>query len=272
MEHLFELLLPGLPELASEHGARVDLTLGWIHLLMLALFLFWGVFFVYVLWRFRHKRQPLADPRGPRSRFSTWIEMGVVAAEAALLLGLSIPLYSARIDQIPPEDEATVVRVVGQQYAWNVHYPGPDGLFGLTRPDLVSAQNPLGLDRDDPAAADDVTTLNQLHLPVGRPALIHLSSQDVIHSFSLPELRVKRDAIPGLSFPVWFVPTVTTEEMRRLKGDGDFAYEIGCAQLCGLGHYRMKGFLTIHPPEEFAAWMEEQQEELQDDGEDDFWS
>ena len=97
--------------------------------------------------------------------------------------------------------------------------------------------------------------------------LVQLSSKDVIHSFALQEMRVKQDAIPGTMIPVWFVPTVTTEEMRARKGNPEFGYEIACAQLCGLGHYRMKGYMTIHTPEAFQKWMDERQAELAADTE-----
>ena len=194
--------------------------------------------------------------------------------KSVLLIGLSIPLWADRIDRLPPPQESTVVRVVGEQFAWNVHYPGPDGVFGRTDVELLDLQsNPLGLDRQDPAAKDDVVTLNMLHLPVDRPALIQLSSKDVIHSFALQEMRVKQDAIPGMTIPVWFVPKVTTDEMREKTGNPEFGYEIACAQLCGLGHYRMKGYMTIHTQEAFQAWMDEQQALLAEepDEEDAFW-
>ncbi|NJL28047.1 MAG: hypothetical protein HC897_09165 [Thermoanaerobaculia bacterium] len=148
-------------------------------------------------------------------------------------------------------------------------------MFGRTDVNLVDVQtNPLGLDREDPASADDVTTINQLHLPVGKPVLIHLSTKDVLHSFYLPEMRVKQDAVPGIVVRVWFEPTVTTTDMRTQKGNDKFGYEIGCAQLCGLGHYRMKGFLTVHAQDEFDSWMAERQEENKPkEGEegDEFW-
>jgi len=263
----------GLPELASEHGAALDGTLGLVHLLMLVLFVGWGAFFVYLLVRFRRTRQPNADHTGVTGRYSTWLEAGVALAEAALLIGLSIPLWADRVDRLPPPQESTVVRVVAEQFAWNVHYPGPDGLFGRTDIELLDLQsNPLGLDRTDPAAQDDVVTLNQLHLPAGVPALIRLTSKDVIHSFSLPEMRVKQDAIPGMVIPVWFVPKVTTDEMRERTGNPDFGYEIACAQLCGLGHYRMRGYLTVDTAEGFQAWMDEQQALLAEEpAADEFW-
>jgi len=266
--------LLGLPQLASEHGARLDQVTGYVHLLMILLFVIWGGLFIYILFRFRRSRQPKADYRGLQSHASSYAEGAVALAEVILLVGFSIPLYSERVDALPAEDESTRVRVVGEQFAWNVHYPGPDGVFGRTAVELVDLQtNPVGLDRDDPNAADDVTTVNQLYLPVDKPALIYLSSKDVIHSLYLPEMRVKQDAIPGMTVQVWFEPTVTSAEMRETKGDEAFNYEVGCAQLCGLGHYRMKGFMTIQTQEEFDAWMAEQQELLQGQEEGDgFWS
>ena len=98
--------------------------------------------------------------------------------------------------------------------------------------------------------------MNQLHLPVGKPAIVRLSSKDVIHSFNLTEFRVKQDAIPGVMIPLWFVPTITTDDMRKRLGQDDFVYEIACAQLCGLGHYSMRGYVTIDTPEGFQAWLD----------------
>jgi cytochrome c oxidase subunit 2 len=162
----------------------------------------------------------------------------------------AIPAWAARVDTFPQENQATVVRVVAEQFAWNVQYPGGDGQFGRTKPELMSADNPLGLDKTDPAAKDDITTINQLNLPVGKPVIIHLSSKDVIHSFSLIQMRVKQDIIPGQSIPLWFTPTVT----------GD--WEINCSQLCGLGHYRMRGFYSIKTQEAYDTWLKEQAAEL----------
>lgn len=262
----------GLPQLASEHGGELDFTLGLVHILMAVLFVGWGIFFVYLLVRFRKGRNPTADYTGVTSKSSTYLEIAVAAAEALLLVGLSIPLWADRVGAFPEPDESTRVRVVGEQFAWNVHYPGPDGVYGETRVDLYDLEtNPLGLVRDDPAAADDVVTLNQLNLPVDKPALIELTSKDVIHSFALQEMRVKQDVIPGLSTPVWFVPTVTTDEMRERTGNPEFGYEISCAQLCGLGHYRMRGFMTIMSESDYAAWMDEEQAALAEGGGDGFW-
>jgi cytochrome c oxidase subunit 2 len=241
---MLELL--GLPEQASAHAAEIDRMIVLVHWLMAVLFVGWGSFFIYTLIRFRASRHPRADYGGVKSHFSTYVEVGVALVEAILLVGFAIPAWANRVDDIPNESDAVVVRVIAEQFAWNAHYPGADGVFGRTDIKLVAADNPIGLDRTDGAAKDDITTINQLNLPVNRPILIHLSSKDVIHSFSLNQMRVKQDAIPGVSFPVWFTPTKT----------GD--WEINCSQLCGLGHYRMRGFYSIKTQQDYDTWLKEE--------------
>ena len=248
----------GLPPLASAHGGQIDSLIGWMHVFMLILFVGWGSFLAYCLIRFRRSRNPAASYVGVKTHTSSYLEAGVALIEAVLLVAFSIPLWAARVDQLPAENEALVVEITSEQFAWNIHYAGPDGLFGRTDISKLDLQsNPLGLDRDDPAAKDDVTTVNQLHLPVNRPVLVRLRSKDVIHSFGVPEFRVKQDIIPGLTIPLWFIPTVTTEAMKAQTGNPAFQYEIACAQLCGLGHYRMRGFVTVETPEQFQTWMNE---------------
>ena len=263
----------GLPALASAHGGQIDTLIGWMHVFMLILFVGWGAFFTYALVRFRRSRNPVANYTGARSHASSYLEGGVLVVEMVFLFAFSIPLWAARVDRMPPESEALVVHVTGEQFAWNVRYAGPDGVFGRTDINLIDLQNnPLGLDRSDPAAKDDVTTLNQLYLPANKPIIVKLRSKDVIHSFGVPEFRVKQDAIPGLTIPIWFVPNVTTAEMRTRTGNSEFQYEIACAQLCGLGHYRMRGFVTVLPDEEFQQWMDAEQVKLEEQGEgDDIW-
>jgi cytochrome c oxidase subunit II len=240
-----------LPVEASTHAAEIDHMIVLVHWLMAVLFVGWGAFFVFVLFRFRSSANPKASYAGAKGKISKGTEVAVALIEVILLVGYAIPAWARRVTQPPAESEAVVVHVVGEQFAWNVHYPGPDRKFGRTDIKFVSADNPLGLDRTDPAGKDDVTTINQLNLPVDRPVLVHLSSKDVIHSFGLYEMRVKQDAIPGLQIPVWFVP-------NRI---GD--YEITCSQLCGLGHFRMRGFVTVQSQADFTKWFDEQLKDQQ---------
>jgi cytochrome c oxidase subunit 2 len=207
----------------------------------------------------------VADYAGVRSHRSTYLEIGVAVVEAILLIGFAIPLWAARVDRIPPENEAVVVQVTAEQFAWNARYAGPDGVFGKTDVKLVDLQtNPLGVDRSDPPAKDDVVTLNQIYLPANKPVIVKLRSKDVIHSFGVPEFRVKQDAVPGLTIPIWFIPNVTTAEMRTRLGNPEFQYEIACAQLCGLGHARMRGFVTVLTNDEFQKWITDKVAEMAD--------
>jgi cytochrome c oxidase subunit 2 len=262
----------GLPVLAAANGEQIDNLIGWMHVFMFVLFIGWGSFFVYCLVRFRRSRQPVADYSGARTHASSYLEGGVAVVEAVLLLGFSIPIWAARVDHRPPESEALVVEVTGEQFAWNIHYAGPDGKFGRSDASLIDLQsNPLGIDRNDPDAKDDVTTVNQLHLPVNRPVIVKLRSKDVIHSFGVPEFRVKQDAVPGLTIPIWFIPTITTAEMRTRTGNPDFTYEIACAQLCGLGHAKMRGFVTVESADDFQKWMDAQVKEALEAGSNPFF-
>jgi cytochrome c oxidase subunit 2 len=314
---MLALPLP-LPPEGSTHAAEIDNLIFSVHWLMLALFVGWGLFFIYTLFRFRRGRSPKADYHGARTHASTWLEIAVAGVEVVLLVGFSIPFWVQKTSAFPtPAQHPVMVRVIAQQFAWNIHYPGPDGVFGRTDMSLVDESgNPIGLDRSDPAAADDITTINQLHLPVDRPAIIELSSKDVIHSFFLPQFRVKQDTIPGMRIPIHFTPDKTTDQIRDemtltehlptgrhldryiamedykdsagnvilAKGDYpneesiskliengihdislsiDTPTEIACAQLCGLGHYRMKGTVSIDTAQDFAAWIAAQEAALQ---------
>ncbi len=242
--------LLNFPPLASEGGHAIDHAIVNIHWLMLALFVFWGGFMAIALIRFRRGAKKPVNTIGIKSKFAYWLAGAIAVVELFELFGFSIPLIAKRNDEIPDPRQAVVVNVVAEQFAWNIHYPGPDGVFGRRKPELVSPDNPLGLDRTDPAAKDDITTINQLNLPVDKPVIVHLSSKDVIHSFNLPVMRVKQDAIPGMNVPVVFTPTVIGN------------YEIACAQLCGIGHYRMRGYINIQSADDYAKWLAEQEAEL----------
>ncbi len=238
--------LLGLPPQASSHAADIDQVIVVLHWLMLLLFVGWGIFFVYTLIRFRQSKNPKANYVGVTGHTSSYVEIAVAVIEAVILIGFAIPAWAVRVSDFPAEGDATVVHVIGKQFEWHVVYPGADGRFGRRSADLITPTNNIGLDRSDPDGADDIYTINQLNLPVDKPVLVYLSTLDVIHSFGLSSMRVKQDAIPGMEIPVWWVPTVTGE------------YEINCSQLCGLGHYRMRGFMNVQTEAEFQSWLDEE--------------
>ena len=180
-----------MPVDASEHGPcsgppQRERALADAHPLRL-----WGLYFVYVLWRFSAKRNPKASYHGVQSHFSTYTEAGVAVVEVILLVGFSIPMWYRWTHVPPPSSNPLEMRIVAEQFAWNIQYPGPDGVFGRRDVKLVTSSNPLGLDLNDPHAKDDIVTLNELHLEVNRPVIIHVTSKDVIHSFKLPVMRVE---------------------------------------------------------------------------------
>jgi|SRR5215203_873518 len=241
---MLELL--GLPPQASTHAGDIDHMIVLVHWLMLVLFVGWGSFFLFVLFRFRKGANPKANYVGAKGKIAKSTEIGVAIVEVILLLVYAIPVWATRVGTFPSESEATVVRVTAKQFEWISHYPGPDGRFGRRDVARVAADNPLGLVRAEPDAKDDIVTTNQLNLPVDRPVLVQLTSLDVIHSFGLFEMRVKQDAIPGMEIPVWFVPNKTGQ------------YEIACSQLCGIGHFRMRGFVNIQSDAEFRNFLAEE--------------
>ncbi len=238
--------LLGMPLNASEHGFQVDQMLEFVHWIMLVLFVGWSTFFIFTLIRFHKSRNPKADYHGVKSKASTHIEFMVVLVESVFLLGFGIPLWGKRVNGPKPEGgDVERVRVVAEQYKWNFHYPGADGVIGRRKTELVSASNPVGLDYTDPAAKDDIVTANEMHLPVNKDVILEISSKDVIHSLSLQFMRIGQDATPGLVSPIWFKPVRTGE------------FEIICGQLCGYGHYLMRGNMVIDSAEDYQAWLKE---------------
>jgi cytochrome c oxidase subunit 2 len=234
----------GLPELASTNGRAVDDLLVYIHWLMLALFVGWIIYFGYVVRRFRAARQPRADYVGNQSHVPHYVEWAVVGIEALLLLGVAVPLWAKNVQQFPALADSTVIQVVAQQFAWNVRYAGPDGIFGRQDMKRVSADNVFGVDPTDANGKDDVQVLNEIHVPVNKPVIIYLSSKDVIHSLKLVAMRLTQDAIPGLRIPCTFTPN----KIGR--------YQIECAQLCGAGHAAMTGgFVVVESQADFTKWL-----------------
>jgi len=231
-----------MPELASVHGRSVDALMVYLHWLMIALFLGWSLYFVYVLWRFSAQRNPKADYDGTKSHLPKGIELGVVAA--VLLLFVAMPIWAKSVANFPKPEDSTVVQIMAQQFAWNARYPGLDGKFGRQDMKLISNTNVFGVDPADSAGKDDVQVLNEIHVVVNKPVLIYLSSKDVIHSLKLVAMRFTQDAIPGLRIPCTFTPTKSGR------------YQIECAQLCGSGHAAMSGgFVVVQSQEEFDQWI-----------------
>jgi cytochrome c oxidase subunit 2 len=195
----------------------------------------------WVVWRYRD--------RGQRAHFShgnNTMEVLWTAATLILFVGLGVMAKNAwaQVHFRDAAPNAVPIEVVAQQFAWNFHYPGPDATMGRTSPADVSAStsNPIGLVADDPAGKDDIV-VPILVVPVNQEISLILKSQDVIHSFYIRELRLKQDLVPGMVIPIHFAPTQTGE------------YELACAELCGLGHYRMHSCMQVVSEADYNAWL-----------------
>ena len=285
------------PKDASLYGYKTDVLNGWVHILMLILLVFWGILFIYILVKFSSSNNPKASYSGMKGKFSKYAEGAIVAFEIFLLFALAIPGYSdLKFTGLNDNnDEEIEIRVIAQQFQWNMHYPGEDGIFGQTYADSVDdgSQNFIGLSRQG-YGADDIVTMNQLHVPKNKKIKIRLSSRDVIHSFYLPEMRVKQDAIPGMEIPIYFTPTMSSDEYLAYLEKEDIGrynnmldkdqktydmlsdsmkdtyyrgYQIACAQLCGNSHYFMKGYMTVHEQKDYEQWLESNKPEEEEEEE-----
>jgi cytochrome c oxidase subunit 2 len=214
-----------LPEPVSAFGSEIDSIYYLILVITAVIFVLVEVALVVFLVKFRHKEGRRAEySHGNTKLEAIWTVVPFILVMVIAWMSMEVWLEAKVADGHAPAD-ALPLRVAAKQFEWNVTYPGPD-------------------ERLD--TADDFVKRNQLHLPVGRAVRIDLSSDDVIHSFFLPDFRVKQDAVPGMVIPVWFEPTAAGE------------YALGCAELCGLGHYRMRGSVTVHEAAAFDTWVAEE--------------
>lgn len=235
-----------LPPLASEHGAGVDRMITYLIITVGTLIVAGHIVLGYIVFRFGRQERVtfrLASAKTEHRISLVLVALMALVAEGGVLV-LGLPVW-AKIYAAAAPAEAIAVEVTGEQFAWDMRYPGKDGKFGRTDPKLITDENVLGLDKDDPAAKDDIV-LRRIVVPVNRPVRIRLRSKDTLHSFFLPNLRVKQDAVPGMTMEFWFVPTVTGE------------YEIACAELCGFGHFQMRGLFIVATEAEFEKWLSEQ--------------
>ena len=245
-----------LPDAITEHARQVDDQFMLTLVVMGIIFILAQGSLGYAVWRFGRKRPGPASPVRGNDRW----EILWTTAAAVLFIGLPFMGYTvwaeARFTKAQSEDPATdrlIVEVTGQQFVWNMRYPGRDGKFGPLDNSLIDDElgNPLGLDRDHPDGRDDIM-VPRMAVPVGREVEVVLRSKDVIHNFFVPELRIKLDTVPGLVGRL------------RFKPEKIGTYEIPCSELCGLGHYKMRSFLDVMTPEDYQSWLEEQYSYLEE--------
>jgi cytochrome c oxidase subunit 2 len=156
-----------------------------------------------------------------------------------------------------PSDKTLVIEVVAEQFNWFVRYPGKDGKLGAYNVKLIDSENDLGIDFRDKYSYDDFLPI-QLHIPKNKKVKIIFRAKDVIHSFFIPHMKIKMDLVPGMPTSTNFMATVSTYQMRKIKNNPDFNYEIACAELCGRMHFAMKMILVVDEPEDYDKWFNSQ--------------
>ncbi|HUF27934.1 MAG TPA: cytochrome c oxidase subunit II [Gemmatimonadaceae bacterium] len=213
------LLSPG----ASTYARDIDAI---YYLILVITGLAFVIVEVGLIWfLFAYRSRPGRKARYTHGNNTAEVIWTAIPAVVVVMIGImsgSVWTHIKGHDSVPAD--AIPIGMEARQFEWHVTYPGADGELGTD---------------------DDFTVRNQLHIPVGRPVVLHLVADDVIHSFFVPAFRVKQDAVPGMSIPVWFEATTPGQ------------YEIACAELCGLGHYRMRGMVTVHEPEAYEQWVRE---------------
>ena len=183
----------------------------------------------------------------------------IPAIAMAILVAIGLRNWYDVTSPAPPD--ATVVEVMGKQFNWMIRYPGKDNELGKRDFRKINdANNVMGLDWSDPHNMDDIISQNgELHVVVNKPVKLLINSRDVIHDVGLPHFRMKMDAVPGITTTLWFIPTITTDSMKQITKNPDFVYEIACDQLCGKGHYSMRGTVIVQTQADYDKWMASQQ-------------
>ena len=246
-----------LPPSASVEGVEYDAmfeTTMWVTgivFLATQAILFW---FAY-RYQSTEKRTAFFYPHNNKLEL-IWTTIPAIAMAVLVAIGLK---YWFKVTDEAPKGHATV-EIVGKQFNWLIRYPGADGALGARDFRKINdANNVLGLDWNDNKNMDDIVAQNgEMHLVVGRPVKLIIGSRDVIHDVGLTHFRLKMDAVPGIVTTMWFTPRYTTKQMQEITKDPDFVYEISCDQMCGKGHYSMRGTIIVETQAEYDKWMASQ--------------
>ena len=243
---------------ASEHGQKIDLmlyiTIGvtGVVFLITQVLLFWFAF----KYQERDDRKAYYFPHNTKLEL-IWTTVPAIFLTILVVFGLK---YWFKMTGEAPK-ESIIVEVTGHQFAWEFRYPGADKILGKKDYRLTKGVNSLGVDFNDPASLDDLHVAVTMHLPVNKPVKLIINAQDVIHDVGLSHFRLKMDAVPGIPTSMWFTPLYTTEEMKIRSKNPNFVYEISCDQICGKGHFSMRGVIIVESEADYNKWLASQQPE-----------
>ncbi len=243
---------------ASEMGQKIDLmlyiTIGvtGVVFVITQVLLFWFAF----KYQEKDDRKAYYFPHNTKLEL-LWTTVPAIFLTVLVVFGLK---YWFKITSDAPKD-AVVVEVTGHQFGWEFRYPGADGILGKKDYKLTKGANSLGVDFKDPASLDDIHVGTTMHIPVNKPIKFVINAMDVIHDVGLSHFRMKMDAVPGIPTTLWFTPLYTTEEMKVRSGNPNFVYEISCDQMCGRGHFSMRGVIIVESDADYKKWLAGQKPE-----------
>ncbi|MBW6483006.1 MAG: cytochrome c oxidase subunit II [Vicingaceae bacterium] len=248
-----------LPVSASEHGVGVDelmnITLWFIIpvFIITHIFLFW---FSYK-YSFSETRKALFFSHSNKLEMF-WTIIPSIALTVLILVGLSN--WNKIMTPVASEQEHILIEVYGQQFSWTARYAGKDGKLGRASVEYIEGVNALGIDISDENAKDDKIVKGEFHLPKGVPVQFVFRSQDVMHSAYMPHFRAQMNVVPGLKTQFNFIPTITSEEMKKITNNENFEYILLCNKICGAAHYNMQMDIVVESKEDFEKWLAEQKE------------
>lgn len=240
---LFHVFSPWWWTPIASNWGYIDNTITLTFWITGAVFVAVVLFMAYCIYRFHHTEDRQAAYEPENKRLELWLTVATGIGVAAMLApGLFVWGQYVTV----PED-ATELEVVGQQWQWSYRLPGKDNKLGTSYTSLISSENPLGVNPNDPAGKDDVIVEGgEVQVPIGKPVRVLMRSMDVLHNFYVPELRSKMDMIPGTVTYFWFTPT------------RNGVFDVLCAELCGVGHHVMRGKITVASETDYQAWLEQQ--------------
>lgn len=240
---VFHVLSPWTFTPLASNWAMIDFTIDITFWVTGAVFVAVNLFMAYCVIKFRHKKDGRATYEPENKKLETWLTVLTSIGVAAMLT----PGLFVWADFVDVPEEAHEVEAVGQQWHWSYRYPGDDGKFGEVDAERINADNPFGMDPDDPNGQDDVLIMHpEAHIPVDRPVKFLLRSKDVLHNFTVAQFRVKMDLVPGMQTFLWLTPTVVDR------------FELLCEELCGVAHYAMRGAVVVDEQDDFDAWLDAQ--------------
>ncbi len=240
---LFHFLSPWYFTPIASNWSAMDDTISLTFWVTGFVFVAVNLFLAYAVLRFRYRKGKRAAYEPENKKLEAWLT-GITAVGVAAMLAPGLVVWANFVD-VPKE--ASVVEVLGKQWHWAYRFPGKDGKLGVVNARHISDKNPFGIDSGDPNGQDDILVSSpELHLPINKPVKALLRSTDVLHNFAVPQFRVKMDLVPGLVTYVWFTPTRTGK------------FDLLCNELCGIGHFVMRGSVVVDEEAAFEAWLSRQ--------------